>query len=74
MSDLGFKTVLYDESTKVIYENKLQIRKLEQQVEELEANWAETIRSKEPLVKEILRLRKVNKELKELYETHKKVV
>lgn len=51
-----------------------QIQQLEQRIKELKDDWAETIRSKESLIKEILRLRKVNKELKELYETHKKVV
>lgn len=55
-------------------EDSNQILKLESQIAEIKNNWAETIRSKDPLVKEILRLRKVNKELKELYETHKKVV
>jgi hypothetical protein len=51
-----------------------QIQALQKENEELKANWAETIRSKDPLVKEINRLRKENKELKEHYATHKKVV
>lgn len=51
-----------------------EISKLKEQINELKISWAETIRSKEPLVKEILRLRRENKELKELNENLKKVV
>jgi FtsZ-binding cell division protein ZapB len=47
---------------------------LETEIEELKVNWAETIRSKEPLVKEINRLRKENRKLKEHYESYQKVV
>lgn len=54
--------------------DSVKFQELQIEIQELKANWAETIRSKDPLVKEILRLRKENKQLKELYENHKKVV
>jgi len=46
--------------------DKVRMQLMELQIEELRTNWAETIRSKDPLLKEINRLRKANQELKRL--------